>query len=83
MSQDFESSGDLRLPEGRYANAFKVGHNAFEFVIEFGQFYPEGDRERLHTRIVTTPRYVKLLAEVLEQSIRRYEQTFGPIQEQQ
>ena len=23
--------------EGRYANAFKVGQNAFEFVIDFGQ----------------------------------------------
>jgi hypothetical protein len=82
MTRESQSSGDPYPPEGRYANVFKVGHNAFEFVIEFGQFYPEGDRERLHTRIITTPRYVKLLAETLDQSISRYEQTFGPIQEE-
>ena len=66
--------------EGRYANYFKVGHNAFELLLDFGQFYPEGEREQLHTRIVTTPSHAKALMEVLRESIERYEQTFGPIQ---
>jgi hypothetical protein len=26
-------------PEGRYANYFQIGHNAFEFIIDFGQGY--------------------------------------------
>jgi hypothetical protein len=43
--------------EGRYANYFKVGHNAFEFVFDFGQYYPEIDEAELYTRIITSPRY--------------------------
>ncbi|OEU69903.1 MAG: hypothetical protein BA863_07780 [Desulfovibrio sp. S3730MH75] len=65
--------------EGRYANYFKVGHNAFEFVIEFSQFYPESEEAELHTRIITSPVYAKGLLEILRDSIKRYEQSFGAI----
>ena len=70
------------LLEGRYANYFKVGYNAFEFVLDFGQFYPEGKEAQLHTRIITSPIYVKTLLELLRESIDRYEQTFGNIPEE-
>ena len=68
--------------EGRYANYFKVGHNAFELLLDFGQFFPEGEQEQLHTRIITTPSYAKVLLDVLRESIEGYETTFGPIQEE-
>jgi hypothetical protein len=35
--------------KGRYANALQVGHNAFEFVLDFGQDYQE-DQECSGTR---------------------------------
>ena len=65
--------------EGRYANNFQVGHNAFEFVLDFGQFYPEDTEARFHTRIVTGPAYAKILSKTLRASIDQYELTFGPI----
>jgi hypothetical protein len=65
--------------EGRYANYFKVGHNAFEFVLDFGQFYPGSDNPRLHTRIVTSPIYARALANTMLESLCRYEETFGPV----
>lgn len=65
--------------EGRYANYFEVGHNPFEFVLDFGQLFSEGEKV-FHTRIVTSPAYAKALLELLEESIGRYEQKFGPIQ---
>lgn len=65
--------------EGRYANYFKVGHNAFEFVLDFGQYYPEIEKEELYTRIITNPCYAKSLYETLRESIERYEKTFGLI----
>lgn len=65
--------------EGRYANYFKVGHNAFEFVIDFGQYYPEAEKAKVYTRIITSPFYVKYLYETLRESIRQYEKTFGTI----
>lgn len=67
--------------EGRYANYFKVGHNAFEFVIDFGQYYLESERAELYTRVITNPCYAKSLFETLRESIERYERTFGAIKE--
>ena len=77
-SQTALDSGKL---EGRYANYFKVGHNAFEFVLDFGQLYPENGDAQLHTRIVTSPAYVRSLLETLRESVEQYEQTFGVIEE--
>lgn len=65
--------------EGRYANFFKVGHNAFEFLLDFGQCYREGDPPQPHTRIITSPIYAKALWETLRESIDRYERKFGAI----
>jgi hypothetical protein len=67
-------------PEGRYSNYFKVGHNAFEFVLDLGQFYSENGDAQLHTRIITSPNYAKALLETLRESVERYEQAFGTIQ---
>ena len=67
--------------EGKYANYFKVGYNAFEFVIDFGQCYPENDQAELYTRIVTSPAYAKALYELLHKSITEYESSHGPIEE--
>jgi hypothetical protein len=81
MNPAHGTSPDGRRLEGRYANYFKVGHNAFEFVVDFGQFYPESREAQLHTRIITSPIYVKSLSELLQESIKQYEQAFGAIQE--
>jgi hypothetical protein len=69
-----------RALEGKYANFFKVGHNAFEFVIEFGQYYPENDQAELYTRIVTSPMYAKTLLQILSEAIDKYEADFGAIE---
>lgn len=66
--------------EGRYANYFEIGHNAFEFLLDLGQAYPEGERAHIHTRIITGPKYAKALCDLLGESIHRYERTFGVIQ---
>ncbi len=79
MNQQCEDSLENESIEGRYANYFKVGHNAFEFLLDFGQLYPEGKEVQLHTRIITSPIYAKALFETLRESIDRYEQFFGTI----
>jgi hypothetical protein len=65
--------------EGRYANYFEVGHNAFEFVLDFGQFYPCAETPQFHTRIVTSPTYAKALLDTLANSLRQFEEEFGRI----
>lgn len=81
MDPAHQTPRDSRKLEGRYSNYFKVGHNAFEFVVDFGQFYPENGDPQLHTRIITSPIYVKSLLETLQQSIEGYEEKFGLVQE--
>jgi hypothetical protein len=74
------SLGDKKL-EGRYANYFKVGHNALEFIIDFGQHYSGTEEAELYTRIVTSPCYAKFLLETLKASVDQYEKAFGVIKE--
>ncbi len=79
MDHEAKESQETGLPEGRYANYFQVGHNAFEFLLGFGQFYPETEKAQLHTRIITSPIYAKALLEIIRESLDQYEQIFGPI----
>ena len=65
--------------EGRYANAFQVGHNAFEFVLDFSQQYAGVGESPAHTRIVTGPHYAKRFLETLRGSVEAYEREFGVI----
>jgi hypothetical protein len=67
--------------EGKYANYFQVGHNAFEFLIDFGQMYSEGTKAQFHTRIITSPSYAKELWKLLGESLNQYQTTFGSIQD--
>jgi hypothetical protein len=52
--------------EGQYANYFKIGYNAYEFVIDFGQYYSESEDAHIQTRIVTSPAYAKALLNTLQ-----------------
>ena len=65
--------------EGRYVNCLQVGHNAFEFLLDFGQTYSDRDSDMYHTRLVSTPIFAVQVARLLQESIQQYERTFGPI----
>jgi hypothetical protein len=70
---------DREEPEGRYANYFKVGYNAFEFILDFGQLYSENKDIKFFSRIITNPISAKNLIEVLQESIAQYEKIHGTI----
>jgi hypothetical protein len=79
MEQDRVGPQERRSRPGRYANAFQVGHNAFEFVLDFGQGYQEGREVQWHTRIVTGPAYARAFFGTLRASLVQYEQAYGTI----
>lgn len=83
MSNNIPSWEEPSNLEARYANCFKIGYNAFELVIDFGQISGSEERARLTSRIVTNPRSAKALHEILGQSLAEYEGTFGLIQEKE
>jgi len=69
-----------RSREGRYANYFEVGHNAAEFVIDFGQCHDDQGPGRPLTRLVTSPLCAKLLTTMLNRAVERYESDHGAIE---
>lgn len=73
---------EIRRVKGRYANYFKVGHNAFEFVLDFGQSYVDEEDARIHTRIVSSPNRAKALSNLLKECVKQYEADFGGIEEE-
>lgn len=79
MSHTHEDTQSNHPLEGRYANYFQIGYNAFEFLLDFGQFYSENETMLFHTRIITNPVYVKVLFALLQESIVQYEQTYRVI----
>jgi hypothetical protein len=79
MNSKLKYMRNERQLHGRYANYVEIGHNAFEFILDFGQVYPEEDVDtQFHTRIIVNPVYAKSLLEVLKRSIEKYEEAFEP-----
>lgn len=68
-----------RAPLARYTNYFEVGHNAYEFLVDFGQFQPEIGAVTLHTRIAVGPTHAKMLSQMLGNAVRKYETENGAI----
>jgi len=79
MSDEHKTCQEENTLEGRYANYFEVGYNAFEFILDFGQLYAEDNKRKIHTRIVTNPVYLKTFLETLGDSLDQYERGFGAI----
>lgn len=72
-------SAETNEVEGKYANYLRVGHNAFEFIMEFAQVFAETAGEKAHTRIITSPPYAKEMLSVLQRAVAEYEGAFGTI----
>ncbi len=73
------SSSRPRAPLARYSNYFEVGHNAYEFLLDFGQYQPETAGVILHTRMAVGPTHAKLLAAALASAVAVHEAENGPI----
>lgn len=79
MARPRRPTAGQRPIRGRYVNYFQVGHNAFEFIVDFGQYDPDAGEANLHTRIVTGPVYAKLLSTLLCGAVEDYEREHGTI----
>ena len=79
-SPSARSLNGSEAPEARYANYFEVGHNAYEFLIDFGQYRPDSESVQMRIRVVTGPVFAKLLSGLLAKAVARYEAEHGAIQ---
>lgn len=65
--------------KGHYANHLEVGHNAFEFLLDFYQSFDENEEAELCARIITNPADAKAMLDTLKKAVTVFEQAFGPI----
>jgi ATP-dependent 26S proteasome regulatory subunit len=62
----------------RYANYIRVGHNAFEFFLDFGQHFEDTGEEQFHTRIVISPGHFSSLVATALNSLEQYRNQHNP-----
>lgn len=67
------------LEEGRYANYFEIGHNAFEFLLDLGQLGLETEPARIYLRVITSPAGARRFCQLLNDALNQYRESFGPI----
>ncbi len=67
--------------EGVYANLAMIAHSSSEFVIDFIRLMPGLPKAKVKSRVVVTPEHAKRLLFALEENIKKYEATFGPIKQ--
>ena len=65
---------ERKRQKGKYANYFEVGHNAFEFVADFGQY--EGGAVTWHTRVIMNPSAARAIRDLLAKSLEHYERRY-------
>ena len=69
---------DDETAQGVYANLAVVNHNETEFAIDFIYVQPQGNRAKVRSRVITSPKHIRHLISALERNLRSYEEKFGP-----
>ena len=67
------------IAEGVYANLAMIAHSNSEFVIDFIRLMPGVPKAKVKSRIVITPEHAKRLLVALNDNVKKYEESFGPI----
>jgi hypothetical protein len=68
-----EKDFSIKKIKEHYVNYFKVGFRECVFSLDFGQYNPEGKEADLYCRIITSPKYAKVLCNILQESLEEYE----------
>jgi hypothetical protein len=67
------------IGEARYSNYAEIGHNASEFIFDFGQVWFDGVAAGVYVRVVTSPDTAQRLYELLNEALSQYRTVFGDI----
>jgi hypothetical protein len=69
------------IAEGIYSNLAIISHSNSEFVVDFVRMMPNMPQAKVKSRIILTPEHAKRLLTALADNVRKYEQQFGVVQE--
>jgi len=70
---------DEETAQGVYANLAVVNHSDAEFTIDFIYVQPQMPKATVRSRIITSPKHLKLLIAALQENLQSYERAFGPV----
>ncbi len=76
---------NIELPEevaeGIYSNFAIIAHSNQEFIIDYVRLMPGIPKAKVKARIVLTPSHAKRFVKALADNIKKYEQQFGKIED--
>lgn len=70
---------DPTVAQGHYSNFVIIAHSPSEVILDFASMLPGMPKAKVSDRIVLTPEHAKRLLLSLQENLRNYEATFGPI----
>ena len=85
MQEKKSNEINIELPEeiaeGVYSNLAIITHSHSEFVLDFVRIMPNVAQAKVKSRVILTPQHAKSLMMALRDNIKRYEDSFGNIQD--
>lgn len=66
---------------GIYANLAIITHSNSEFIVDFIRMMPGVPKAKVKSRIILTPQHAKRLMNALQDNIKKFEASFGDIQD--
>jgi len=86
MEEEKENQLNIELTEeiatGIYSNLAIITHSKDEFITDFVQMMPGIPKALVRSRVIMNAANAKKVMRALEENIRKYEQTFGVIEEE-
>lgn len=84
--QQIQIQIDTQQGTGVYSNLMMISHRKEEFILDFlflqPQRSPQGQAvATLRSRVITSPEHAKRILRALQENLRRYEESFGTIEE--
>ncbi len=67
------------IAQGTYSNLAIISHSSSEFILDFIRVMPGITKAKVKSRIVLTPEHAKRLLMALEDNVKKFEKTNGPI----
>lgn len=92
MADDPQSAQQIQIQidphqgTGVYSNLMMISHRKEEFILDFLFLQPQRAQQgqavaTLRSRVITSPEHAKRILRALQENVRRYEETFGVIEE--
>jgi hypothetical protein len=84
--QQIQIQVDSNQGTGVYSNLMMISHRKEEFILDFLFLQPQRSTQgqsvaTLRSRVITSPEHAKRILRALQENLRRYESSFGEIEE--